>query len=102
MKYEVKMSCGHTETIQLFGKCADRERKIEWLERYGLCEECKKEQAAKEIKKSRRSRTSGIRRIRKADRLGSKNQKRIHAESKRGLRKKQQSTFRQRMVRLVC
>lgn len=32
MKYEVKMSCGHTETIQLFGKCADRER-------YGLCEE---------------------------------------------------------------
>ena len=52
MKYEVKMSCGHTETIQLFGKCADRERKIEWLERYGLCEECKKEQAAKEIKKA--------------------------------------------------
>lgn len=52
MKYEVKMSCGHTETIQLFGKCADRERKIEWLERYGFCEECKKEQAAKEIKKA--------------------------------------------------
>lgn len=52
MKYEVKMSCGHTETIQLFGKCADRERKIEWLERYGLCEECKKEQVAKEIKKA--------------------------------------------------
>lgn len=52
MKYEVKMSCGHTETIQLFGKCADRERKIEWLERYVLCEECKKEQAAKEIKKA--------------------------------------------------
>lgn len=43
MKYEVKMSCGHTETIQLFGKTADRERRIEWLERYGLCEECKKE-----------------------------------------------------------
>lgn len=52
MKYEVKMSCGHTETIQLFGKCADRERKIEWLERCGLCEECKKEQVAKEIKKA--------------------------------------------------
>lgn len=52
MKYEVEMSCGHTETIQLFGKCADRERKIEWLERYGLCEECKKEKAAEEMKKA--------------------------------------------------
>lgn len=80
MKYEVEMSCGHTETIQLFGKCADRERKIEWLERYGLCEECKKEKAAEEMKKSRRGRTPGTRRIRKADRLGGKNQKRIHAE----------------------
>ena len=29
MKYEVKMSCGHTETIQLFGKTADRERRID-------------------------------------------------------------------------
>lgn len=52
MKYEVKMSCGHTETIQLFGKTADRERRIEWLERYGLCEECKKEKAAEEMRKA--------------------------------------------------
>ena len=42
MKYEVKMSCGHVETVELFGKAADRERKIAWLEKNGICEECKK------------------------------------------------------------
>ena len=42
MKYEVKMSCGHVETVELFGKTADRERKIAWLEKNGICEECKK------------------------------------------------------------
>lgn len=48
MKYEVKMSCGHTETVNLFGKDADRKRRIEYLENYGLCTECYKKQKAEE------------------------------------------------------
>lgn len=40
-KYEVKMSCGHYQTIELFGKIADRKRKIQWLEECGVCSECK-------------------------------------------------------------
>ena len=30
MKYDVRFSCGHTHTVELFGKSADRERKIKW------------------------------------------------------------------------
>lgn len=41
-KYEVKMSCGHTVEVQLYGKEADREKKIAWLEKYGMCTECQK------------------------------------------------------------
>lgn len=41
-KYEIKFSCGHTETIQLYGKMKDRQRKIEYFEREGLCSECYK------------------------------------------------------------
>lgn len=40
-KYEIKQSCGHTQEYQLFGKSAERARKIEWLENQ-LCTECKK------------------------------------------------------------
>lgn len=42
MKYEVKMSCGHTVTVNFYGKGEGRERFIAWLEKYGLCHECKK------------------------------------------------------------
>lgn len=47
-KYEVKMSCGHVETVQLFGKMDDRYKKIEWLEKNGVCTECQKAQKAQE------------------------------------------------------
>lgn len=40
MKYTVKMSCGHEVTVELFGKSADRERKIAYYEAHGLCDEC--------------------------------------------------------------
>lgn len=51
-KYKVKMSCGHVETVELFGKTADRDRKIAWLEEHGECSACykariKAEKAAK-------------------------------------------------------
>lgn len=39
-KYEVAYSCGHTAEIQLFGKHTERENKIAWLEREGICPEC--------------------------------------------------------------
>lgn len=45
-KYEVKMACGHTHTVELFGKTSDRERKIKWLEENGICPECKAKEAA--------------------------------------------------------
>lgn len=44
MKYEVKFSCGHVHTVELFGKTSDRERKIEYFERYGICPDCFREQ----------------------------------------------------------
>lgn len=47
-KYEVKMSCGHVVTVQLFGKMDDRYKKIEWLEKNGVCTECQKAQKAQE------------------------------------------------------
>ena len=38
-KYQIKHACGHWETVELFGKRADREWNIERLEGR-LCDEC--------------------------------------------------------------
>lgn len=38
-KYTVKHSCGHAQTHQLYGRHAERERKLEWLETT-LCSDC--------------------------------------------------------------
>lgn len=43
-KYTVTMSCGHEDTVELFGKSAERERKIEYFKTNGLCKECYKKQ----------------------------------------------------------
>lgn len=60
MKYEVKMSCGHTETIQLFGKIADRERRIEWLERDYVAN-VKKNKLQKKLDKRKRQDSRNLR-----------------------------------------
>ncbi len=39
-KYTIKANCGHEFETQLYGPNKDRERKIEWYERDGLCPEC--------------------------------------------------------------
>ena len=39
-KYNVKFSCGHEETIDLFGPVKERESKIAYFEKRGLCREC--------------------------------------------------------------
>lgn len=44
MKYWVNFSCGHTEEVALFGKHEDRYRRIEYLERCGVCSKCYQEQ----------------------------------------------------------
>lgn len=49
MKYTIKMSCGHEEEVTLFGKSAERDRKIQYFEKYGLCKECYKQQEQKKI-----------------------------------------------------
>ena len=49
MKYDVNFSCGHTETVELFGKNADRQRKIAWFEESGLCSKCYAEKKAAEM-----------------------------------------------------
>lgn len=50
MKYEVKYSCGHEGIVNLVGKTDSRERRIAYLEAYGLCSDCYK--AEKEAKKA--------------------------------------------------
>lgn len=44
MKYDVKFSCGHTHTVELFGKTSERERKIKWYEEVAVCPDCYREQ----------------------------------------------------------
>lgn len=49
-KYTVTFSCGHEGTVELFGKTAEREKKIDYFEKNGLCHECykkKMEEASK-------------------------------------------------------
>lgn len=40
MKYDVKFSCGHTATVELFGSYKDRERKIKYYEQHHVCPDC--------------------------------------------------------------
>lgn len=47
-KYTVKMSCGHEQTVELYGKSSERERKIQYYQDCGLCKECYKKQIQKE------------------------------------------------------
>lgn len=48
MKYEVLFSCGHMETITLFGPNKERERQISYYEQYGECSVCKAERLQRE------------------------------------------------------
>ncbi len=55
-KYQVTFSCGHTEEKALFGPVKDRERKIEYWEKYGTCSECyKTQQEAKRQEENERA-----------------------------------------------
>lgn len=41
-KYTITMGCGHEDTVELFGKEKERDRKIEYFKSSGLCKECYK------------------------------------------------------------
>ena len=41
-KYDVTFSCGHTETVALYGPDVKRHRMIDFYEREGECSECAK------------------------------------------------------------
>ena len=40
MKYDVTFSCGHTEVVELYGKSEDRETKIAYYGKSGICRKC--------------------------------------------------------------
>lgn len=50
MKYYIQFSCGHKATVELFGKSADRDKKIRYFEEQGVCPDCYREQ--KEIERT--------------------------------------------------
>lgn len=49
-KYTINYTCGHTGRIELFGKHANRENRINWLENNSVCTDCYK--AAKEAERA--------------------------------------------------
>ena len=48
MKYDITFSCGHTGTVELFGKDKDRQKKLEYFQKNGLCSECYKKKMREE------------------------------------------------------
>lgn len=58
-KYGITYSCGHSGTESLFGKGADRERKIKWLEECAVCPDCFAAQKALEKEKEEERRKEG-------------------------------------------
>ena len=50
-KYTITMSCGHEDTVELFGKEKERDRKIDYFKSSGLCKECYKKKMEEEAKK---------------------------------------------------
>lgn len=48
-RYDVKYACGCERTVNLYGKAADRERKVEWLATQ-ICPDCLAKMAAEQMK----------------------------------------------------
>lgn len=49
MKETIIMSCGHEETVEVFGPGKEREKKLKGYELYGLCKECYQKKRAAEL-----------------------------------------------------
>ena len=50
-KYDVKFNCGHTQTVELFGKEKERWKKIDWLQENSVCSDCYKQQQKEQLEK---------------------------------------------------
>ncbi|WP_313971777.1 hypothetical protein [uncultured Selenomonas sp.] len=50
-KYDITCSCGHTETVQIYGKAAEREKEIARREK-GICKDCWKAAQAESAKET--------------------------------------------------
>lgn len=80
MKYDVIYSCGHTATVELFGKAEDRERKLHWMETEGMCPDCYREWQCEENNRKVREALGDI----TLPQLTAKSEKQLaYAESKR-------------------
>lgn len=52
MKYTVTFSCGHEATVDLFGKTSERDRRIAWYEKEGVCPDCYRKMKEEERKQA--------------------------------------------------
>ena len=60
-KYDITYSCGHTETVQLYGKHADREHYIAWASEHKVCSECRKaDREAEKAAAAERAKANGM------------------------------------------
>lgn len=52
MKYYVTFSCGHEGEVNLYGKAAERDRRIAWYEKEGICPDCYRKMKEEERKQA--------------------------------------------------
>ena len=52
MKYYVTFSCGHEGEVNLYGKAAERDRRIAWYEKEGICPDCYRKMKEEERRKA--------------------------------------------------
>ena len=52
MKYYVTFSCGHEGEVNLYGKAAERDRRIAWYEEEGICPDCYRKMKEEERRKA--------------------------------------------------
>ena len=52
MKYYVTFSCGHEGEVNLYGKAAERDHRIAWYEKEGICPDCYRKMKEEERRKA--------------------------------------------------
>ena len=52
MKYYVTFRCGHEGEVNLYGKAAERDRRIAWYEEEGICPDCYRKMKEEERRKA--------------------------------------------------
>ena len=52
MKYYITFSCGHEGEVNLYGKAAERDHRIAWYEKEGICPDCYRKMKEEERKQA--------------------------------------------------